>query len=311
MKILISGGTGLIGSALTELLAADGHQITILTRSPEKYAGQLPAGVTAAGWDAKTQKGLGEWIEWADAVINLAGESTSGDSILAVLTDRWTQAKKDRIITSRVNVGQALAEAILAAEKKPSVLIQASAMGYYSPSGTEPLTESSPVGSDFSAHICATWEASTAGVEDAGLRRVIIRTGLVFTRQGGIMGIMLLPFRLFVGGYLGSGLQPIAWIHIRDEIGAIRFLLMNETARGAYNLAAPDSVNYRQFAVTAGKVLRRPNWFNLPAWLLKAVLGEKASIVLEMQDIRPERLLAAGYEFQFTDLQAALVDLTT
>lgn len=311
MNILITGGTGLIGSALTSLLAADGHQITVLTRSPEKYAGQLPDGVSAAGWDARSVEGVAEWIEWADAVINLAGESTSGDTILAVLTDRWTKAKKDRIITSRVTIGLALNQAILAARNKPSVLVQASAMGYYSPSGTEPLTESSPVGTDFSAHVCATWEAATAAVEDVGVRRVIIRTGLVFTRAGGIMGLMLLPFRLFVGGYLGSGRQPIAWIHIQDEIGAIRFLLENESARGPYNLAAPDSINYRQFAAITARVLRRPNWFNVPAWLLRIVLGEKADIVLEMQDIRPERLLAAGYEFQFTELQDALQDLTS
>ncbi|MBN2045713.1 MAG: TIGR01777 family oxidoreductase [Anaerolineales bacterium] len=309
MKILISGGTGLIGKPLVNSLLEDKHQVSVLTRSPERARLTLPQGAIPVGWDGRTPDGWGEVINETDAVINLAGESLTGGTITAILTDRWTSQKKTRIIESRVNAGRAISEAIRAAKTKPEVLIQSSAVGYYSPSGTRILTEDSPAGSDFSAQTCLQWEKSTKAVEELGVRRVILRTGLVFTMEGGVLPLMLLPFRLFVGGALGDGTQPLPWIHIRDEIEAIKFLITNPRLQGVFNLSAPNPVDYNQYAKIAAKVLKRPNWLRVPAFALKLALGEKAALVLQGQHALPERLLQSGYKFTFKTLDAALTDL--
>ena len=309
MKIMIAGGTGLIGRPLTAALVADGNTLTVLTRNPEKAATALPTGAVPVKWDGRTTDGWGDLINETNAVINLAGESLTGDSISAILTDRWTEAKKKRIISSRVNAGKAIADAIKVAEKKPEVLIQSSAVGYYSPSGTQKLTESSPAGTDFSAQTCIQWEASTKEVESVGVRRVIIRTGLVLTTAGGILPLMLLPFKLFIGGPLGDGTQPLPWIHIQDQVNSIRFLVSNPSTQGFYNLAAPNPVNYNQFTEIAGNIMRRPNWLRVPGFALKLALGEKSDLVLQGQHALPERLLEAGYQFKFLTIQSALQDL--
>ncbi|MFN2146016.1 MAG: TIGR01777 family oxidoreductase [Anaerolineales bacterium] len=310
MNILIAGGSGLIGKALTESLLKEGHQVSVLTRNPQKAGESLPQGAVAVQWDGKTPKGWGDLIDETDAVINLAGESLTGGSIIAILTDRWTPKKKERIIASRVNAGKAITAAILAADNKPDVLVQSSAVGFYSPSGTQILTEASPAGSDFSAQTCNLWEASSKEVEAAGVRRVIIRTGLVFTPEGGILPLMTLPFRLFIGGPLGDGTQPVPWIHIQDQIEAIKFLINTPSTSGAYNLTAPNPVDYNQFARIASIVLKRPNWLRVPAFALKLALGEKSDLVLQGQHALPERLLQAGYDFKFKHLENALNDLT-
>ena len=241
--------------------------------------------------------------------LNLAGESIAGESLLAILARRWTEEQKKRIQKSRVEVGKALVAAIDAASNKPEVLIQASAVGYYGPYGDEIISESTPAGKDFLAGVCQAWEDSTAEVEKMGVRRAVIRTGLVLAPEGGILPMMLLPFRLFVGGPLGGGKQNVPWIHLQDEINAIRFLLENQTAQGAYNLSAPNPVSNAEFGRIAGQVLHRPNWFPIPGFALRLALGEKASLILEGQHAFPQRLLDAGYEFKFKKLEAALQDL--
>ncbi len=298
MKILIAGGTGLIGKTMVKSLLEDGHQVSVLTRNPEKAGKSLPQGAVPVQWDGKTPEGWGHLINETDAVINLAGESLTGGSIPAILTDRWTPQKKDRIIASRVSAGEALTAAILAADKKPDVLVQSSAVGYYSPSGTQILTEESPAGTDFSAQTCIQWEAASKEVESAGVRRVVIRTGLVLTPDGGILPLMLLPFRLFAGGSLGDGAQPIPWIHIQDQVEAIKFLVNTTSASGSFNLTAPNPVDYNQFAEFAARVLKRPNWLRVPAFALKLALGEKSDLVLQGQHALPERLLQTGYQLQ-------------
>jgi len=310
MNILITGGTGLIGSALIRALLLDGHQISVLTRSPEKAGAILPPEVLAVKWDGTSPKGWAKTIDETDAVINLAGESIAGESLSAILTRRWTIEQKNQIKQSRQDTGKALTDAIKAASKKPDVIIQASAVGYYGLHGEETLPESTPAGMDFLAQVCQIWEASTAQLDEMGIRRVIIRTGLVLSSDGGILPIMLLPFRLFVGGPLGSGKQYIPWIHIQDQVNAIRFLLINEAAQGAYNLSAPNPVDNAEFGRNAGQVLQRPNWFPTPSFALKLALGEKASLVLEGQRAIPHRLLEIGYEFRFNNLDSALQDLT-
>lgn len=309
MNVLITGGTGLIGTALVAALVSDGHTITVLTRNPEETRGCLPAGVLAHKWDSCSPEGWGHLIEGTDAIINLAGESIAGETLPAIITRRWTQSQKNRIITSRVAVGQVLVEAIRAAAKVPDVFIQASAVGYYGPHGDEGIPENTAAGSDFLAQVCRVWENSTSSLKNIGVRRITIRTGLVLASKGGILPIMLLPFRLFAGGPIGGGTQVIPWIHLKDEINAIRFLLQDRTASGAYNLSAPNPVQQREFAKIAGQILGRPSLIPTPGLALRLVLGEKANLVLEGQRALPQRLLEAGYKFKFEELRPALENL--
>ena len=310
MNILITGGTGLIGRALAGELARAGHRICVLTRNPHKAKALLPIGTQILAWEAVSAPGWESAVAKADAIINLAGESIAGEGLAAILTRRWTPEVKKRIQESRVRVGKLLTQAIQLSTSKPAVLIQASAVGYYGSISDREVTEEDPPGDDFLARVCRQWEASTTEVGAMGVRRVVIRTGLVLARQGGILPLMLLPVRLFVGGPLGNGQQAIPWIHLADEVTAIRFLLENEGAHGAYNLVAPSPVSQAEFVRTAGAVLRRPAFIPTPAGLLKLALGEKADLVLEGQRAVPRRLLEAGFTFHFKDLESALRDLT-
>ena len=230
MRIIITGGSGLIGTALTKSLLAVGHQVWILTRNPQ--AVRLAAGAQAVGWDGRTTGGWGELVSQADAIVNLAGESIGAGT--------WTALRKERILSSRVEAGQAVSAAIRQADPRPKVLIQASAVGYYGPHGDEPVTEGSAPGQGFLAEVCQEWEDSSRAVEEMGVRRAVIRTGIVLDPQEGALQRMLLPFKLFVGGPLGNGRQGLPWIHPADEIAGIRFLLENEKAHGVFNFAAPS-----------------------------------------------------------------------
>ena len=265
--------------------------------------------VELVAWNGRTPEGWSHLIETSDAVINLAGASIAGEGLGGILTQRWSDEVKHRIRQSRIDAGQALVQVIATAPNKPNVLIQASAVGYYGPHGGEDVPEDTAPGSDFLAQVCVEWENSSQAVEATGVRRIVIRTGLVLTEEGGILPMMLLPFRLFVGGPIGSGRQGIPWIHIGDEVNAIIQLLEDETAQGAYNLSAPNPVSSAQFGKVAGKVLKRPSFFSTPAIALKLALGEKATLVLDGQRAVPSRLLEAGYTFAFTDLEKALTDL--
>ena len=309
MNILMTGGTGLIGRALSSDLLDAGHRVTVLTRDPEKRKDALPSGVIPVRWDGHSPEGWSHLIDESDAVINLAGQSIAGESLYAILTRRWSEEQMKRIRQSRLDAGKALVAAISMANKKPAVFIQASAVGYYGPRENEDVSESSKVGTDHLADICQVWEDSTLEVEQMGIRRAIIRMGLAFAPAGGILPIMLLPFRLFVGGPLGSGKQILSWIHIQDLVNAIRFLLENQDAQGAFNLSAPNPVSNAEFGRIAARVMRRLYWFPVPGSALKLVLGEKSSLVLDGQGAIPQRLLEAGYEFKFADLDRALEDL--
>ncbi len=309
MHILITGGTGLIGRALVADLTRSGHSVTVLTRRPERAAGRLPNQTVIHPWDAHTLEGWAHLIEEHEAVVNLAGESIAGETPTQVLTRRWTPDYKTRIRESRLRAGQLLMEAIQQTRRRPSVLIQASAVGYYGNVSDRDVDETFPAGNDFLAEVCRAWEASTLEAEALGIRRVVIRTGLVMASQGGILPLMLLPVKLFLGGPLGNGQQAVPWIHIADEVAAIRFLLEDDSAQGAYNLSAPQPITQAEFVRIAGQVLHRPSFFPTPGFLLRLALGEKASLVLEGQRAVPKRLLEAGFRFRFTDLEAALRDL--
>ena len=270
MKIIITGGTGLIGSALAASLAQDGNQVTILSRNPQSSSEKLAAGVKIAQWDGRTADGWGHLVDGADAVVNLAGESIAGDSMMALIFKRWTPKRKERLLNSRLDAGKAVVEAIQMAQVKPAVLVQGSAVGYYGSRGDEMLTEDASAGDDFLARICTAWEASTSAVEPLGVRRAIIRTSsVVMSTTGGAFPFMLLPFKLFVGGPLGSGKQWFSWIHIKDEVKAIRFLIDHPEASGVFNLVAPQATTNAEFSKTLGKVMRRPSFIPIPAFALK------------------------------------------
>lgn len=309
MKILITGGTGLIGKALSTTLVKEGHTVTVLTRSSKKAQGLTSLGITTVKWDGYSPTGWSHLIEKTDAIINLAGESIAGDSLSAILTRRWTDEQKKHIIQSRTDAGQALVTAIKSAAKKPEVFIQASAVGFYGSHGDQVISESTPGGSDFLAEVCQVWENSTLEVEKMGIRRAVIRTGLVLAPEGGILPMMLLPFRLFVGGPIGDGNQAIPWIHLEDEVNAIRFLLENKETQGEYNLSAPNPISNADFGRIAGRVLNRPYWFPVPGFALRLVLGEKATLVLDGQRAVPQRLLELGYKFEFKNVETALQNL--
>lgn len=306
MQILIVGGTGLVGTALAEALTARGHEVVVISRRPPRYPLQ---GIEWLPWDGRSTHGWGARVDGADAIVNLAGETIGGRSLIEVFGQRWTASKKRRILESRTHAGQAVTAAIAAARRKPSVLIQMSAVGYYGASDAESLDENAPPADDFLAQVTRAWEASTEAVEAMGVRRVITRTGLVLSTKGGLFPVIALPFRLFVGGPLGSGRQGFSWIHAVDQRRALRFLIETSGARGPYNLTAPEPVSNAELGRHVARALRRPYWFPTPGFLLRLVLAEKAMLVLEGQKVVPQRLLDAGFDFRFPNLKLALEDL--
>jgi uncharacterized protein len=299
MRVLITGGSGLIGRALAANLAPD-HDVIILSRQSERIT-DLPAGVRVERWDGRTIEGRHSLADGADAIVNLAGENIS--------SGRWTEERKRAILQSRLNAGQAVVQAVKAAVHKPRVIIQASGVGYYGPCGDEEITEDSPQGHDFLARLAAEWESSTSPVEEMGVRRAIIRTGVVLSKDGSALPRMLLPFRLFVGGRLGSGRQWFPWIHIADEVGAIRFLIDKEAASGTFNLTAPGSLTNGEFSRLLGQQTRRPSFVPLPAFALRLLFGEMATALLDGQRAIPQRLLQLGFTFRFPDATSALRNL--
>ena len=300
MRTIITGGSGLIGRALAVELAAAEHEVIILSRTPGRVSG-LPAGVRAAGWDGRTAEGWQDLADGATAIVNLAGES--------IAAGRWTAARKRRIAASRQQAGAAVVQAVAGATTRPQVVIQASAVGYYGPRGDETITEDSAAGDDFLAQVCVPWETSTEEVERLGVRRVIIRTGIVLSRDGGALPRMMLPFRLFSGGPLGSGRQGFPWIHHADEVRAIRWLIEHEDASGPFNLAAPETLTNAEFGRVLGRVLRRPSFMPTPGFALRLVLGELSTLLLDGQRQVPQRLLGLGFTFRFPTAEAALRDL--
>jgi uncharacterized protein len=302
MRVIITGATGFIGKALCQELTEAGYEVVALSRNRETGTKILGEKVKVAQWDGRTAKGWGNLANGAYAVINLAGENIS--------SGRWTDKRKKIILESRLNAGKAVVEAVKIAKEKPKVVIQASAIGYYGSHGDEIIDEDFPPGKGFLPEVAQQWELSTKAVELVGVRHIVIRTGIVLGKGGGAFPRLILPFRLFFGGRVGSGEQWFSWIHLKDEIKAIRFLMEKENIDGVFNLAAPGALKEKDFAKILGNVLRRPSWFPMPGFLLRLLFGEMAEgALLTGQRVFPKRLLAAGFKFQYAKAETALQEI--
>jgi uncharacterized protein (TIGR01777 family) len=273
--------------------------VIVLTRNPAKA--NLPAGAIAERWDGRSVDGWNHWVDGANAIVNLAGAG--------VADSRWTAARKALIRDSRLDAGRAVVQAVKKAERKPEVVIQSSAVGYYGPRDNSVITEEAVPGVDFLAKVCVDWEASTASVEKFGVRRAILRTGVVLSVNGGALPKMALPFKFFIGGPIGSGKQWIPWIHMVDEVAAIRFLIENKAAAGRFNLVAPNPLTNADFSRAIGKVMGRPAVMPTPAFVLKLAFGEMSIVLLTGQHAVPQRLLEMGFTFQFSEAEDALKGL--
>jgi uncharacterized protein (TIGR01777 family) len=293
MKVLISGASGLIGTALTDELREHGHAVGHLVR---------PGATARAGdvrWDPATGSADLNAIEGVEAVVNLGGASI-GDG-------RWTPERKKILRTSRVDSTRVLVDSLARLKKKPRAFLSASAVGYYGDRGDEVLTETSRAGEDFLAQLARDWEAEAMRAEASGMRTVILRFSVVLSQKGGALARMLTPFRIGVGGRLGSGKQWMSWVALEDAARIARFALGDEKLRGAINVAAPNPVQNSDFTRVLASVLHRPAIFPAPAFVLRLALGEMAdALLLSSQRALPERLLGAGYEFRFDRLETAL-----
>lgn len=294
MKVLLAGGTGFLGSALTRSLQKDHHKVITLTRRPPKSQDELH-------WDGETTNGWGHIINEVDAVVQLTGYGLEHWP--------WTARQKKRFVDSRILPGRALASAIQDASRRPRVFLQTSGINRYGLRGEGIADESTPAADDFLAQLTVQWEDATKTMEEIGVRRVIARTAPVLSGRGGLFPLMALPVKLFAGGKFGDGGQAMPWIHLTDTINAFRFLLENDDANGAFNLISPEPTSNADFMRTIAKVLHRPYWFHVPTFLLRLVLGEMSVLLTEGRYSQPKRLQELGYSFQFPRLEDALINL--
>lgn len=296
MKILITGGTGLLGQEIIYDSLFKEDEFTILSRSEASEDDDQR--ILVRRW---TTVGLDGWekvLEGQDVVIHLAGQNIGAGL--------WTPARKQQILESRVQSGRILQQAILAMKTPPPIFIQASAVGYYGSRGDQFLNETSTRGEGFLSDVCTAWEQSTADVEAAGVRRVILRTGVVLTPQGGILPRLMLPIKMFVGGNLGGGRQYLPWLHIDDFPAIVHCLIKNPKAQGVYNVCAPEAVRFEELGKILAKLVLRPYWLPVPAFAIRMLLGEMSALVLESQNVAPKRLLEMGYEFKWKNITDAL-----
>ena len=294
MNVLIAGGSGFLGRALTARLTRYNHRVFSLTRRPPKTDHQLQ-------WDGKTTYGWLQRLDEMDAVINLTG--------FGLEHWPWTQRQKRKFIDSRVIPGRVLAEAFEKSSRCPGIFVQASGINRYGLRGAGVADESTPPADDFLAQLTVPWENATQSIESLGVRRIITRTAVVLARHGGQFPLMALPVRLFFGGKFGDGRNALNWIHLQDYARAVQFLLEHESAGGPFNLISPDQTSGEEFMRTTARVLHRPFWFHLPTWLLRIPLGEMSVVLTEGRPAQPKRLSELGFQFEFGNLEDALKDL--
>ncbi|MEG3991549.1 TIGR01777 family oxidoreductase [Microcoleus sp. S28C3] len=304
MKVAIAGATGFVGSRLVEKLQAAGHQVVVLSRDAAKAGRVFPASAYPnLQVVAYTPAESGDWqksIAGCDAVVNLAG--------VPIAEERWTEARQQAILDSRKLTTAKLVEAIVNANPKPSVLVSASAIGYYGTSETAEFDETSPAGNDFLAAVCKDWEAAAQPAKNAGTRLAIVRLGIVLG-MGGALAKMLPPFKLFAGGPIGTGKQWFSWIHREDVVDLILYALQNSQVQGVLNATAPNPVRMNELCQTLGEVLQRPSWLPVPSFALEMLLGDGAKVVLEGQKVLPKQTLASGFQYQYPTLKLALEEI--
>ncbi len=297
-KIVISGGTGLIGSKLTELLVHSGYEVVILTRNPSRYKSEK--GISYSKIDLADLNNSISVFENAYSIINLAGAG--------VADKKWTPQYKKEIYDSRINLTSHIVEAINRTENKPNSFISASAIGIYGDRGDEQLNEKSHAADTFLAKVCSDWEMEADKCNDS-VRVVKSRIGIVLDRNGGALPKMLMPYKLFVGGAIGSGNQWMSWTHIDDICNLFLWCIESNDVSGAVNFTAPNPVTMNYFAYHLGKTIKRPSFFKVPAFVLKLILGESAEVVLASQRVYPLAALHLGYKFKFENLNLALDDI--
>ena len=295
MRILLTGGTGLIGRHLVSRLLTLSHTVCVVTRSPEKARQMLDAHVEI--WPGLQNVST---LDGVDAVVNLAGEP--------IADKRWTHAQKQKLCDSRWAITQRISELIQASETPPAVLISGSATGYYGDLGEVVVTEEEPPHNEFTHKLCARWEQIASSAQSDRTRVCLLRTGVVLARSGGILGKMVPPFKLGLGGPIGNGRQYLAWIHIDDMVNGILWLLDNDL-RGPFNMVSPYPVRNEQFSHALGQALNRPAFLRVPATAIRLLMGESSVLVLGGQRALPKRLEAAGFTFRWYDLDEALANI--
>jgi len=293
MNILITGGTGFIGSALIKRLIEEGHNVTVLSRFPDKVEILCGQGVKALGSLSQLKA-----EDHYEVIVNLAGAP--------IVDARWSEARKQIIIESRIGLTKELITCIANMTVKPELLISGSAIGYYGDQGDTVLTEQATPDNDFSQRLCADWETTAKQAEQLGVRVCLIRTGLVIANDGGFLQRLLLPFRIGLGGVIGDGRQWMSWIHRQDWINIAMTMMADTSMQGPYNATTPNPVTNSEFTQILAQTLNRPALLPAPAWILKILLGERSQLVLSSQRVMPERLLAQNFKFQYDDLASAL-----
>ena len=299
MNAVIFGGTGFVGRNLIEELLKNGYQVYVVTRNPQKTASSFENTVQVIEWDNVSPLSSIYELQQTDVVINLAGESIGNR--------RWINSVKGEILASRIRTTRAIVTAINNGTIQPKVLINASAVGYYGPREDDELTESDEVGQDFLAQVCRDWEKEAYKVQNNLTRVVTIRIGVVLGNEGAL-NRMAFPFKLYIGGPMGTGNQWLSWIHIQDLSRMIRFIIDHPGVAGPINAVAPEPVRMRDFCKILGEVLNRPSWLPVPGILLKIVLGQMAEMLLHGQRVVPKKILSANFEYRFAKLRAALED---
>ncbi|HEY6057896.1 MAG TPA: TIGR01777 family oxidoreductase [Candidatus Limnocylindrales bacterium] len=302
MRIVVAGGSGMIGRRLVDSLVGDDHSVDVLTRSARQTERRLPRGARAVEWRVEPSRELARLLEGADAVVNLAGVSIGPRP--------WTRARKRAIRASRLAATAALTDALAmtAPERRPAVLVNASGTDVYTGRDTEPATEATEPADDFLARVCVDWEAAAREAEGLGVRVAIVRQAFVLAPDAPVLALMALPFRLFLGGRLGSGRQWFSWIHIDDLVAIYRRAIDDPALSGPINAASPEPCRNTEFAAALGRALGRPNWLPVPAWLLRLVLRDQSTLVIGSRRAVPARAMQLAFPFRFTELERALRD---
>ena len=303
MHIVVTGGTGFIGRPLCASLCQEGHRITLLTRRKGEAQRLFGSAVTAVEWNGTETGAWERCLEGADAVINLAGAP--------IADGRWTHARKRLLTVSRVLITRLLVAAMSRRSSKPRLLISASGIGYYGACDDHILDEGAARGQGFLADLCVAWEAEALRAAEFGVRVVMLRTGMVLEQGGGALPKMLLPFRLFAGGPILPGTQWVSWIHRRDHISLIQWLLATPSISGPVNAVAPEAVTMNRFCEVLGQAVQRPSWLPVPGFALQLALGELGTLMTTGQRIKPSKALSAGYVFHYPTLESALRAIMT